>query len=40
MALRCDKTKKTFYLTSNRPKGKGGLDIYKVQQFKISDFRK
>jgi hypothetical protein len=39
MALRCDKTKKTFYLTSNRPKGKGGLDIYKVQQFKISDFR-
>jgi len=40
MALRCDKTKKMFYLTSNRPKGKGGLDIYKVQQFKITEFRK
>ncbi len=40
MALRCDKTKKTFYLTSNRANGNGGLDIYRIQQFKIMDLRK
>lgn len=39
MSLFFDKTKKSFYLSSLRPKGKGSLDIYRVHQFSITDLK-
>lgn len=39
LSFRTDKTKKTFYLSSTRAKGKGALDVYKIHHYTISDLK-
>ncbi len=40
LALRWDRIKKTIYLSSDRAKGKGGIDIYKLQRFDSENIKR
>lgn len=40
LAFRWDKIKKIFYLSSDRSKGQGGLDVYRIHRFDSENIKK